>query len=79
MNGGMSACGTKRTFSRTRFVDVLFQLWRGLRKRIHVVQTGGGAGQRFRGDAADKMTREQIAQAEKLACEWSLTTQLPRL
>ena len=40
---------------------------------------GNAFAEMFLKDTADKMTREQIAQAEKLACEWSLITQLPRL
>jgi uncharacterized protein len=39
---------------------------------------GNAFAEMFLKDTADKMTREQIAQAEKLAREWSPTTQLPR-
>jgi len=39
---------------------------------------GNAFAEMFLKDTADKMTREQIAQAEKLAREWNPTTQLPR-
>src|SRR5262249_61079534 len=35
----------------------------GLRKRIHVVQAGGGAGQRFRGDVSKRYRRQDDAGA----------------
>jgi TPR repeat protein len=39
---------------------------------------GNAFAEMFLKDTADKMTREQVAQAEKLAREWKPTTQLPR-
>jgi TPR repeat protein len=39
---------------------------------------GNAFAEMFLKDTADKMTWEQVAQAEKLAREWKPTTQLPR-
>jgi hypothetical protein len=39
---------------------------------------GNAFAEMFLKDTADKMTREQIAQAEKLARQWNPTTQLPQ-
>src|SRR5262245_41704498 len=39
---------------------------------------GNAFAEMFLKDTADKMTREQLAQAEKLARDWHPTTQLPR-
>jgi uncharacterized protein len=39
---------------------------------------GNAFAEMFLKDTADKMMREQVAQAEKLAREWKPTTRLPR-